>query len=314
MFTTTPSNYGSLYSEQLYVFNNGNAQDCTITIKDAESGATLGVKKFYDTVEASINISPIVRPYAIPSLERSTSGFVTTSNEGSIRVVLVADDGTQSDERLFILSREDQLADSQFTTIASERTISLGDCERLCFSVSDRSEMVAEVRNMILVGDTPSPVNTYTYYYNIESTTPMVNFILQARDTRFDTSTASIPLDSVVMRIKCDSEIVHEINYTVIDPAQNATRLAWISHSGSIEHYTFPHIEQRMVDELGEETLALVSAPESYSMRCAIAQMVSSPRVWIDSGDEYKQVTLLTNPIEVTPSERITTVRVSIKY
>lgn len=111
--------------------------------------------------------------------------------------------------------------------------------------------------------------------------------------------------------ITVDTGIGASIVYTVIPASQNAVRLAWVSHAGSIEHYSFPTIRQTslLVEKLrtqspegylvtAAETLrktTLVSAFELPEVLEPLAELISARNVWTLKEDVYTPIDILTD-------------------
>ena len=115
--------------------------------------------------------------------------------------------------------------------------------------------------------------------------------------------------------ITVDAGTCGAVRYTVIPASQNAARVAWRSHAGSIEHYSFPivrsttlHISKQRAEgvdghlitgsETARETL-LVSAYETQEILEALAEIVSAQQVWLVDGETYSPIDVLTEEVVI---------------
>ena len=112
----------------------------------------------------------------------------------------------------------------------------------------------------------------------------------------------------------CDNQIVGELHYNIIVSSRADVRLAWVGDKGAIERYTFPYsrkvrreVERKRIEReslprtIGVATrynLHLASRYERAATIKALQQIISSPRVWIDLGEDFQRVEVLNSNLE----------------
>ncbi len=98
------------------------------------------------------------------------------------------------------------------------------------------------------------------------------------------------------------------IVYTLAPPLPEGRRMAWRSHTGVVEHYTFPivHSSTRMTDKEWPRhsddgtrptchLTRLVSAYESRPMLEALSEIIAAPQVWTVIDKQYIPVKVITD-------------------
>ncbi len=322
MFTTYPENYSSLYSELLYSYSTDSSSessteeegDLTLYIVDVATDDILGVKKFYASTTAQINIAPIVRSYAYPSVVTAESGFVTDSTSGTIEVVVADDNDLQSESRRFTLSRSSENQIGLLSTLpALKRTMVLGESELLTFRVDPTKSVTVTQSQFVVEYDSAVGVKSYAIDAQ-ESGFVTFNIVADPLDEISSTLNEE-SLDSLELTVKQGDETIAQIQYIVVDPPVDPIRLAWISSRGSIEHYTFPVVSQRSYEGAGGDSLTISSAYELYEVRRAIAEVIESPKVWIalDTGG-YLEVEVESESVDLSAMSDIGCVELKISY
>lgn len=133
MFTTSLSNYDSLYDDCIFSFSDSSdgadEQDRTVQIVESTLNKTLSVKKFYSTASYDINVAHIVRPLCYPTLSSSDTGFAgfTEIESGAMWVHLLDDEGNQSSSVLLSHAKSGGAESGLRTTMPTERVIALGE-------------------------------------------------------------------------------------------------------------------------------------------------------------------------------------------
>ncbi len=309
MFTTYPDNYESLYSELVYSYVKTSSSDADplILVLDGETDETFAIKKFYSSSTADINIAPLVRSYAYPEIIISSTGFVDEANCSSVSVMLIDQWGAMSTKRYFSLSRQSESEVGLLTTLDTDnRTMVLGE------------------RDFLLMRVDPSKSITVTLDYYLDGFEEVAitkSYQQDAQEGGFATfvTCAETIYGDVMSRIelvaKQGDDVIAEVEYLLIDPPIDPRRLAWVSSRGSIEHYTFPYVIYRSICQGSQSLLSLRSALESYSTRSAIAEIVDSPKVWIESSTGvYREVSVESEEVELLASTQIGSVDVKISY
>ncbi|MFI3259658.1 MAG: hypothetical protein R3Y16_06135 [Rikenellaceae bacterium] len=311
MFTNYPTSYQSLYSELIYSHETATEGDVTLFISDSTSDEVLGVKKFYTTTTADINIAPIVRAAAYPDPELSQSGFITEQSPCLVEVTVSDADQTATSSRTFTLSREEESEVGLMSSFdSSDRLIALGEGEWLTLRVDPEKAIEAEIRQYAYGSDRVSASRLYTL---AAQSSGVVTFAVVAEWlSQQSGSLSDIELDYFEVIFSQDDETIAEVCYSVIDDYEEPTRLAWISSRGSLEHYTFPVVSERVISSERKQSFTLTSAYENYTTRKAIAEIVESPLVWLVSGAEYREVSLASDSVEVEPRRELTVIEVKI--
>lgn len=322
MFTTYPNNFQSFYAELKYHFSTEQEGDITLYVTDSTGDLTYGVKRFYSTSTAEINVAPILRGYAIPPYSISQSGFVDTA--GALNVC-VSDQvpgsevsAIQSEQRIFTLSKSDESERGVLTTLPTQcRAISLGEGEILSFRV-DPNYAVSVVERQYLFGS--EELFASRSYECDEELSGLARFAFVAERIESDEASdeaselSDTPLDRIILEVSQAGEVIAEVEYCVIDEPLESLRVAWVSSRGGIEHYTFPVVVTTSVDSYCERSVTLRSAFESYDIRKALVEIVESPKVWVIEEGEAYEAELGSSSMELSPRAELAAVELMVKY
>ncbi len=333
MFTSTPQSFGSLYDSQNFKFTGTFVEDQTYEIKEVQSDCTIGIKKFYQTSTADLNISPLVRPFVVPAPLHHATGFMTNLACGAAQIVVVKSgsvdtESVESDPVIVNLSKSAESEVAVLTTLPLERSISLGEGE----IIAVRCEPSAAVRAIVhqfgydtdnsQVSDTATSITQYEVTDDgrgmvlFSSVAERIGSMLSSEEEFASYKVEILAVEELDMGgtpIYITSEIA-TLNYQIIDPPAHPMRLAWVSSRGNIEHYTMPYLASESVQRSGERIYTLQSALETYDVREALAEVVSSEGVWLDNGDGYLDVTIEDSEIELSPEEDLAVVKFKISY
>ncbi len=323
MFSQIPNNLSSLYSELLYTFYSSYSTDMTIQIFEDESSELLGVKKFYSTSSAQLNIAPHLRSYALPTLESYPAGFISPYRNGNISVYLkMVEQSVSSSVRQFTLSRSDIDLRGLLSSMPVVRTISDGDSDQLYIAAESNSAITVTQKHYL-----SSWSSSYERPYSdgeftetlvatsSSSTTPtdgnivIFNFVAESLADGDATQ-----IERVVVSVSQNSEQIAEVTYHIVEPSSESIRLAWLSEYGSIEHYTFPAVKESYVGEVFQKTLTLTSAFEGYATRAALAEIVRSQRIWVDNDGVYLEATAEDGDISLSSTGSLGCVDIRISY
>ncbi len=296
MFESIPANFSSLFSELNYTFVTSESRDITLSICDAHSQQLCGSKRVYGSCTATVNIAPIIREYALPVVAKSQSGFTESYNAGVIAVVVEEEQGESAESRTFLLARGCTQEGEILTTLPMDRTIVSGESDMITIRCQQGASLTARVSYYAYQGDESILVQSFQID-DVESGVAIFNFLM-------DDQLSSVELESVRVEFEqVDSDGVSSelgrINYIVIDPPQTPLRLAWISSAGSIEHYTFPKIDKIIRGVDAKLQLSISSALETSAVRRTLSEILCSQRVWLDRGDSYEQVGVVSTTIEI---------------
>ncbi|MFR9565378.1 MAG: hypothetical protein SNG14_07620 [Rikenellaceae bacterium] len=334
MFTSTPQSFNSLYESQIFKFEGTYIEDLTFEVKEASTGDILGVKKFYQTSTAELNISPIVRPFVIPSPHVSETGFVEDALQGAISLYVSKQATSFSSEVdseavQFVLSRSVESTVGVVSDFSNSRTIANGEYDTLAIRCSADGGARVAVKQYLYDEATSEISSTAasTVEFDVIDTAgnglAIFNFKAEPIGTLADSGTEVASYDLVIYNktlVGSGSDafyatgMVETINYQVIDAPANPTRLAWVSSRGVIENYTMPYIASEALQRTGERVYTLQSALEEYEVRNILAEMVSSEAVWVyNSADEkYSEVKIIDDEIELSPEEDLAVVKIKI--
>ncbi len=322
MFTTIPSNFSSLYEDTIFAFSAASGSDfdsdTTVDIINADSEETLVVKKFYSSADFQVNATPFVRPLTYPDIVAAPTGFVddSTLNMGMMWVYVADDRGDQCGAVLLTQSKHGEPAQGVVSSIGSglQRVLSIGerDLIRLYF---DPSEQVTVVQRQYISGLT-DPMAEVSYE-GVANSTGFATFSLVAENLSESVEGLRQPdLERIEIDV-CDEEgeVISTLRYIVIEPPYKATRVAWVSSYGSIEHYTLPNAEERRRTSEGVQYLKLRSAPECDAMREVISEVVEASRVWVvGSDDNYIEAEVVSESVDLTPRAALSSVQFEIEY
>lgn len=284
-FIKTPENYSPIGQPVRYAFSHPQAGTFVFQIADAATGSLLGCKRFVATASGSFDIAPYLRQAIRYNPAAGATGFVDSSKR-SITVTIAAE-GAISQTRTY-LHRLCTAQPGILTTLPKTRLIAAGECDEITLLTSQSC--------------------TASVIARTNASTEGETFHTSLRGLRtFRLNTADYPGAEAISVSFGD---LGEVEYLVVPRPHQACRLAWVSTEGSIEHYTFPtqrSVEvqcdkSRICDSDGytttesrlERRTTLLSAYETPQMLEALAEILSSPVVWIAEGTAYTPVDILT--------------------
>ncbi len=332
MFTYLPLNLDSLYSDLLYLYESSESADLDFYINNVAEDYTIGVKKFYSTTYAMMNIASIVRPAVYPTPKLREQGFIDTDEIGLARVTVRCGDTTTA-ERQFTLSRQRENSVGLVSALPSQRFISVGEVDVVRFVVDPTARLYVDVTYTIADDnldarkpyiDSERAVESFTRSEVTHSTDPdgcyVVDFQFVAHLINDDWSQSdsyNLQMCESVSVVARQSDVeIGRVEYSVIPKPDGAMRLAWLSDRGTIEHYTFPVVKSYSVDSSFQKSYTLTSAYESFEVRCALAQIAGAKRLWVateeSSSMSYSEAQSEDSVIEVSQSRELATVDVKI--
>lgn len=292
-FTQFPALYAAAGLEALYVVEQETAGNIDMRVRDRKTNLLLGSRRFTETTRAEFDIAPLIRRAMDFVPTTGATGFKPEISRSLLILIEAGVSGsgnwsTTSPTRTFIPG--DLPAQSAIrTSMPLERLIPEGAADELTLlSANPTSATVtAQARGSLSAESFRSTSNGLQI------------FRLDTRD---------FPgCETITVELGSHGTVV----YTVVPASQNAVRIAWRSHAGSIEHYSFPTvrsttlrvakqraegIEGHLVTaaETARET-TLVSAFESPEVLEALAEAISSPQVWMLKDDLYSPIDILTD-------------------
>lgn len=269
--------------------------EIVVEIIEATTGEVVAVQQLHNALSATINIAPYI---ARLSEFAPTQTLQTTFIEIPTAAYKIRVDEIESEEIVLSVNRcKIDSTPALITAFPSSRRIARGESDEVTFASEQGKTIIAE-----LVGDTGE-----TLILDYLPTTDISSLIISLED--FDSE-----LRSLDVTLYCEEKAFSSLHYTVVPPLKNATRLAWLSECGTIEHYTFPvshkvkHStkKQSVMTSSGicsahnqtKLTISLCSRLEPRAIVEALAEIISSPKVWIKRNGEYKLVEVATTEME----------------
>ncbi len=335
MFTSTPQLFGSLYESQIFKFEGSFVEDQTFEVKEVISNEIIGVKKFYQTASSELNISPIVRSYAVPSPHCQAMGFIEDAKVGALSLCVTKTGSVESDEVVsnstcLVLSHSQESDIALLSTLPLARTISDGEYDTIAVRCSHDGYVNIVVKQYLYdeatseISTTPEVVDEYEVPGNGRGIA-LFNFQAEPAESIIDSGDDVACYEVIVTHKACVQSggssfyipsVVGTISYLVIDPPVKPMRVAWISSRGSIEQYTMPYVVSETMQRNGERIYTLQSALETYSIREALAEIVSSEKVWVYNAEEevYKPINVIDDEIELSPEDDLAVIKIKISY
>lgn len=267
--------------------------DIVVEIIDATTDEVIAMQQLRSVVSAEINVAPYIERFA----EYAPSHTSTMFKDAPTRACAIRVEDRVSETLLISTNKSLCTAPAVVTTMAEHRHIAFGERDELLLLVEAGDRLVASI-----------------------STNTGDNMVMD-----YTTATGAVVL--TIATDDCDSEAHYfdvkilrnntpfaSLCYTVRAHHKRECRLAWISEAGSIERYTFPivakrklkgnklHIgagdNRRMVRSMLESNITLISRYEPSATVEALAQIIASPKVWIEQSEGSREVMVLTSTIE----------------
>lgn len=292
-FTQIPQQHAPLGGEIRYAVEQNTAGNLDIRIVETTSGTLLGAKRFAETVSVDFDAAPILRRALQFVPETGETGFHSAANRTVTARVEALETGSETvaataPARTFHPGDDTTPAPCIRTTMPSDRLIPEGAADELTL-LTDGACVVT------VTGHSADTLVAQSY------STAESGLHLFRLDTRDFPACETLTVDAG----SCGT-----VRYTVIPAAQEAARIAWKTHAGSIEHYSFPVVRSttlRVSKQRAEGTdgvlvtsaetrreTVLVSAYETPEMLEILAETISSPEVWMLCDEGYLPVDVLT--------------------
>ncbi|MFR9580013.1 MAG: hypothetical protein SNH80_04875 [Rikenellaceae bacterium] len=243
----------------------------------------MAVKKFYNTTTATLNAAPLVRYYTQPLLSDFSEDIYLPQQ--SCAKVVVSCGEQQSDERFYTTASMKCEYPMLMSSMAIRRAISRGEVDTLLWRVTPNTEAEVVLNCCDFAGE-----ETQWSTSIMSDERGVVEFCFNCDNLASDTN-------MVQVHLKCEGRVIETLIYVIIPKGYGACRLAWISSYGAIEHYTFAKTSQKSHTSDGSTIKSIISAYESRDMVEAIAEIISSPAVWVHDVGGYKRVNVLTDEL-----------------
>lgn len=290
-FTRIPDSYAPLGGPLIYAFD-GDRSDFDVRITDPAQQTAYGAKRFAAATEAAFDIAPYLRR-ALRFTPLTSESGVHDGSGRMLRVVVAVTDRTTRQTitapvRVVLPSVAQPGGPALLTAMPRTRLIAAGESDELTFV-------------------TYAPLQlTVSADYGPHTTTETHSIPADGLHL-FRLNTADFPRAD---RITVEAGSCGTVVYSVMQPVQEAVRLAWRSRAGSIEHYTFP-IEVAAGFEADRHCACgpdgsvsrsdvtsyrtLRSALERREVLEPLAELIATPEVWIVEGARYTPVEVATD-------------------
>lgn len=269
--------------------------EIVVEIIEATTGEVVAVQQLHNALSAKINIAPYIARLNeyLPTQTLQTSFTKVPTAEYKIRI-----DEIESEAVTVSVNRcKIETMPTLITAFPHSRRIARGEIDEVMFASAQGKSVAAE-----LVADTGE-----TLYVEYLPSSDVSALIISLED--FDSEVSALDIT-----LYCEDEPFSSLHYTVVPPLKNATRLAWLSECGTIEHYTFPvshkvkHSteKQSVMTSSGicsahhqtKLTISLCSRLEPRATVEALAEIISSPKVWVKHNRGCELVEVATTEME----------------
>lgn len=293
-FTRIPQTFSSLEYDLTYIYEQSQAKNIDFRVINNVNNQLLGAKRGAATTSVSIDIAPILRSQISFIPRFGTSGFRNLRDRGiTVRVEAVeTDSGLLVDTagpRTFLIGDQRDIMFGIRTTMPRERIIPA--------DVSDEISLLSDSDvTFTITAEGPDSAQAQSYS---ESGAGLHIFYL---------SPADFPGCET---LTLDTGRYGQIRYTVVPASTEFTRIAWQSHIGSVEQYSFPvtrstslrttkqraegfdgHLVTRIDSTL---EMVFVSALERNEVMEALSDILSSPNVWISRNGGFVPLDVLSD-------------------
>lgn len=294
-FSSIPEAFAPIGAPLRYTLTGATANVLDLRIYTAD-GQLLGTKRFLGQNTITCDIAPYLRAVLHLHPQPAHTGFIDSSDRSlTVYVEAVADtEQLRSDLRTFLPSAQPTITPSLLTALPTERLLAPSECDFLTLRLEQPIQIVVTAID---------PAGRRTEHRYPTPDTGCVVFAVAADD--FPTAE----------QLTLDLGPCGTLHYALLPRPEGAVRLAWLSRSGAIEHYTFPLVQrvERVVNrqrsysregwqghvEQSEERLTLHSAYECEVMMRALGDLLSAEQLWMATAAGYHPVDLLTERAEM---------------
>lgn len=314
LFTATPGDCAPLYGAICFAFGDQEApRDLELKLYDARTEELIATKHLYQTNQGEVNIAPLLRRRMAWEAEGHKTGF-RSARKRVQQIRLEVEDATAECCILPILPTT-TLVDPLYTTLPTSRILVRGRSEELFLS--------AKVGRAELRLYTPWGQSHTIYRPPIGADSLL--FTLNSQEWPAEVCRAELQLSNLM------GEELVTLRYTPVEPTEESLRVAWVSSTGSIEHYTFPVVEQVVLLEQ-EEAAQLAngnmrrlsarygwqqrvwSAYERPEMIRALSEIATSPQLWwVDGSEVYHPLSVKPEPLTLERHGLISTLKFTFR-
>ena len=294
-FTSLPRQYASVGQKILYSFNQDQTQSIDFRVIEQNSNILLGAKRSIETGNISFNIAPFVRNQFLFDTRKGRTGFISLRANRTVTVrVEAVKSGTgilvdTAEERTFIPGDVNNTNPGIRTTMPSDRIIPEDCSDEITLLTDTDCSITVTARN----ADTIIAEN-----YRSEGAGYHTFFVSPEDFPECETITV-------------DAGQYGSIHYTVVPASAESARLAWLSHVGSIEQYTFPVVSSTSIRSSKQRTegvdghlvtavessreMTFVSAFEREEVLEPLSELLSAREVWIFRLGGYIPIDILSD-------------------
>lgn len=265
-----------------------------VRIVDVTSNEEVGTQYLRGVTYAEVNIAPYVSrlEWYAPDVASQTS----FTNAPVARYKICVDD-IDSEEVVLSVNRGERITTpAVVSSFPSLRRIAYGESSTLLILAKPAATVSAEITAN-----------------NGEQVSVSHSNLSGAVILSISTEDFSSEIQTLDVKLSCSGEEFASLKYVVDSPTKTAKKLAWISESGAIEQYDFPISngvsyaaeKHSVVTSEGVQTcqcktvahLSICSRYEPSAVIESLSQIISSPKVWIKQGDEFKRVEVATSSV-----------------
>lgn len=284
-------------------------QDVEIEVVDCDNDTTIARQRLRKVTSAEVNIAPYA---TLPAEHRPTQLVGTSFEELPTAQYTIRTDGVEATPIRISVNRCEVSAPTIVTTMPLNRTIAYGERDELLLMGGVDDHFAAHIESD--QGDDLS--------LDYTSPTGAVRLTISTED--FERNIGSLSVE-----ITHNGEWLTTLHYRVVKARGKSLRLAWISEKGSIERYTFAAIAKaqrksekhtittsnglQVVSSTSEQLLLLNSRYEPRHITKALAEIISSTKVWIERHNNLHEVEVLTSVIDSNLFGKPDSVRLTLR-
>lgn len=290
--------------------------DMMVKICNAQTDSVVGSKMINGVTEAIIDIAPYLESIDQERIALPSDCKMTKAPTKQYYVIV--QDATQSVVSEVVTVSNNQLRISDMvvaSAMPNVRKISYGECDDINIVVPKSTDVKVTIES-----DTGQKLE---FLDSTDQTGDI--FRVHISTTEFEQWVSSLNV-----AIYFNDIIVETIRYNIVARGEMSVRLAWISLYGSLERHTFPQIlshklhcyRTQVTDKNGGEetipihTLGSVEVLSDYGgkqLTDAVAQIISTPKLWIDNG-RLIPIILYTETVTTVRDNTSQRVKISFNY
>lgn len=319
-FTQIPENHAPLGDRLLYHFEDpGTGGDHLFQLFDLDTDDTLAARRYSRCDKGDVDIAAILRPLVRFTPSVGATGFF--EDAGRVSHVQARIDIAYSEERLFLPVMEERPSGTdaerpEGSAVAFGMRTTMPLCRLIAPDEAEEVTLFAE-----------EPLTVEVTACGSDG---------QSRSRSYTSGQGGWQLFRLDMADFADAERVTlaagelgSLTYTVAPSPHGSRRLAWRSAAGSVEHYTFPFetvvakqtAKKRVYGASGravsrvtsERLVTLRSAFERREVMEALAEIISSPEVWLVCAGRYLPVDVVTSEVEINRNGTYDALEIAIR-